>query len=123
MKAEFKEGQVLKRYSEAFKREVVRQIEAGELTAGQASRRYGLGEGETIYRWLRTYGIHDHRVRVMRIEKPGEVDRVRQLEKEKRELESALAQAQLKILVLESTIEAASERFGMDVKKNFGTKR
>ena len=53
---------------------------------------------------------------------PNELDKIKQLEKEKRELESALAKAQLTILRLESTIEAADEHFKEDFKKNFGTK-
>lgn len=117
MKASFKEGRVSKRYSEAFKREVVRQIESGELSAGQAKRRYELTGGSTVYKWLERYGSYTHKQRVMRIEKPGEVDRVKQLEKEKQELQAALATAHLKILALESTIEVTEETYGIRAKK------
>lgn len=102
-------GRVIKRYSTAFKLKVVSEIENGELTVKQAQRRYGLGRGATVYNWLRKYGKHYQKAKVVRVEKPGEVDRVKQLEKEKQELESALASAHLKILRLESTLEIIEE--------------
>ena len=45
------------RYSEAFKQEVVRELESGIFeNAAQASRRYGIkGEG-TVKRWAGQYG-------------------------------------------------------------------
>ncbi len=46
-----------------------------------------------------------------------EVSRIKQLEKEKKELESALAQAHLKLLAYESLIEVAEENLGIDIKK------
>lgn len=103
------EQQIIKRYSTAFKRKVVSEIEGGELTVKQAQRRYGLSEGSLVYGWLKRYGKHYLEAKVVRIEEPGEVARVKQLEKEKQELESALAAAHLKILRLESTIEVIEE--------------
>lgn len=100
---------VVKRYSTAFKQKVVSEIEGGELTVTQAKRRYDLGKGSTVYDWLKRYGKHYQKAKVVRVEKPGEVDRVKQLESEKQELESALAAAHLKILRLESTVEVLEE--------------
>lgn len=100
---------IVKRYSSAFKQKVVSEIEGGELTVTQAQRRYGLGEGSTVYNWLKKYGKHYQKAKVVRVERLGEVDRVKQLEKEKQELESALASAHLKILRLESTVEVLEE--------------
>lgn len=103
------EAKVVKQYSTAFKRKVVSEIEDGELTVTQARKRYGVGEGSTLYRWLKQYGKHYQQAKVVRVKDPNEVDRVRQLEKEKQELESALAAAHLKILRLESTLEVVQE--------------
>jgi hypothetical protein len=41
----------------------------------------------------------------MRIEMPDERNRIKELEMEKRALESVLAQAHMKIILLESTVE------------------
>ena len=100
---------VVKRYSTAFKQKVISEIEAGELTIEQARRRYSLGGRSTVYRWLKQYGKHYQKTMVVRVERPEEVDRVKKLEAEKQELESALAAAHLKILRLESTVEVIEE--------------
>jgi hypothetical protein len=54
----------------------------------------------------------------MRIEMPDERDRIKELEREKRALESALAKAHMKILFLESTVEALEEESGQRAKKS-----
>jgi transposase-like protein len=115
-----------KRYSTAFKRKVVREVESGELTVANARRLYDIGGGSTIYNWLDEFGrtdsktvyvhTHDEDDPMSKLEEEN-----KRLREEKQALESALAQAHLKQLALESTIEVASEHFGTDVKKNFGT--
>lgn len=111
---------IVKQYSTAFKQKVVSEVEGGELTVAQAQRRYGLGRGSTVYNWLHQYGKHYKKAKVVRVEKPGEVDRMRKLEREKQELESALAAAHLKILRLESTVEVLEEMSDPPGKKKSG---
>ncbi|MDI6802456.1 MAG: hypothetical protein QME58_01255 [Bacteroidota bacterium] len=50
-----------------------------------------------------------------------EKDKIKELERQKRELESALAQAQLKIITLESTIEVLEEKADTKLKKRTDT--
>lgn len=108
---------VVKRYSMAFKKQVVSEVESGELTVKQAQRRYDLGRGSTVYDWLRKYGKHYKQQTVIRVERPEDVDRLKELENEKQELESALAAAHLKILRLESTVEVLEEMSDTPAKK------
>lgn len=112
-----------KTYSQAFKRAVVDEIVSGTLSVTAAHRRYKIGSRETIYNWLRAFGHHDQIGDVIHVKRREEVDQVRKLEQEKQELESALAQAQMKIIGLEALIEVAGERYGTDLKKSFDTKR
>ena len=108
------------RYSSAFKQKVISEIEDGLYTVGEAQRVYGVSD-VSIYVWLKKFG-KDHLInRTVRIEMRGEADRIKELEKEKQRLEAALAQAHLKILALESTIESAEELFKIDIKKKSGT--
>jgi transposase-like protein len=108
------------RYSSAFKQKIVTEFEEGVYTVAEAERIYGVTRA-TIYEWLRRYG-KDHLInRTVRVEMRGEADRIKKLEKEKQKLEAALAQAHLKILALESTIESAEELFKVDLKKKSGT--
>ena len=50
----------------------------------------------------------------------NESDRIKQLEKEKRELETALAKTQVRVVVLESVIDAAEQELKIDIKKKSG---
>jgi transposase len=112
----------IKQYSLAFKQMVVSQIERGKFTIGDAKRTYDIGGYATIPNWLKKFG-KDHLLnKVVRIEMKGEKDRIKELERQKRELESALAQEHLKNICLESLIESVEEHYQIDVKKNFGDK-
>lgn len=113
---------VVRRYSFAFKQKVISEIETGKLTIYQAKKLYDISGNETIQKWIKSFGKNHLLGKVVYIQMTNELDKIKQLEREKKELESALAQAQLTILRLESTIEAANEHFNEDLKKNFDTK-
>jgi transposase-like protein len=116
-------GRGFVRYSEAFKLHVVSEIDSGHLTIYGARRRYGIRGGETVQKWLRSYG-KDHLLgKVVRVERPEEKDRIKELEAKVRELESTLAQSQVKLFAYESLIEVAEEHYDADFKKNFGAKQ
>ena len=116
-------GRSFFRYSEPFKLHVVTEIESGQLTIGSARRRYGIKGGETIQKWLRRYGKNHLLGKVVRVERPEEKDRIKELEAKVRELESALAQSQVKLFAYESLVDVAEEHYGADFKKNFGARR
>jgi transposase-like protein len=86
------------RYSEAFKLQVLRQIEEGKYTtASEAARVYGIGgKGNIIGYWARKYGKTHLLGKVVRVETAEEVDEGQELRKRVRELEKALADAHLK---------------------------
>ena len=44
------------RYSEAFKMQVVRELEAGGINVDQMRRKYGVGGCGTIAKWISQYG-------------------------------------------------------------------
>ena len=117
------EGRTFLRYSESFKLHVVSEIESGQVTIGGARRRYGISGGETIQKWLRRYGKNHLLGKVVRVEKPEEKDRIKELEAKIRELESVLAQSQVKLFAYESLIDVAEKHYGADFKKNFGAKQ
>ncbi|MGE5353582.1 MAG: transposase [Acidobacteriota bacterium] len=112
---------VIIRYSQAFMVKVIGEIEQGQLTVPEAMRLYGIKGSDTIPRWMKKLGKNHLLNRMVRVEVMGEAHRIKELEKEKRELESALAQAQLKIIGLEKLIEIASRESGQDLKKNSAT--
>ena len=110
------------RYSLAFKQKVVSEIESGQLTVADAKRIYDIPHSNTIYRWIRQLGKNHLIKKVIRVEMKDEKDKLKELERKNRELESALAQSHLKNIALESVIESLEELYQIDAKKKFGTK-
>ena len=109
------------RYSPAFQRKVVEEIENGKFTVGEIRRIYDIKGSDTIERWLKKLGRSHLLSRVIRIEMKDEKDKLKELERQKRELESALAQAHLKILSLETMIDIAEDQFDIKIKKKSDT--
>ncbi len=112
------EQKITKLYSLSFKQKVISEIESGKLTRSQARKLYGISGGSTINSWLNKLGKLHLLNKVVRIELKDEVSKLKQLEKEKKELESALANAHLKLITYETLIEVAEAELGVDLKKN-----
>lgn len=105
------------RYSEAFRQKVVSEIENGKLTVSEAQKLYDIRGGETIQSWIKKLGKSHLLNKVVHIQMRDEMDKIKELEKQKRELESALAQAHLKIITLESSVKVLEEKSGVKLKK------
>jgi transposase len=111
----------LKRYSEAFKTQVIAEVESGQSLTG-AARKYGIGASASIGRWLKDRGKNHLVPKVVRVETVNEPDRIKAILAEKQRLESALAQSQLKVMALEEVIKIAEENYHVDFKKKSGPK-
>lgn len=84
------------RYSEAFKLQVIRELEDGRFRSPfEAGRAYGVKGGGTVAYWLRRYGKNRLLGKVVRVETPKEVNEAKELRKRVRELEKALADAHI----------------------------
>jgi transposase len=113
------------RYSEAFKLEVVKRYEESSLTKQEIRKLYGIQGSATLDHWLVKYGKESLLNRIIRVEKPDERKRLKELEAENQKLKNALAQAHIKQVTSESFLEVVSEMMGMSVeelKKKFGEK-
>ena len=110
------------RYSEAFKKEVVRELELGQFKdPAQASRHYGIRGQDTVKRWARQYGREGILKPLIRVQKKDEVDEVKRLQEHIAQLESALADAHIKNLIEETYLQIACGRLNEPVdefKKN-----
>lgn len=101
-------------YSEAFKQNVVRAIEAGEFdNCNQAKQRYGLGCG-TVEGWVRKYGKNHLIGKVIRVESPGEKDELKRLRKRVAQLESTLADATIDLAIERAYTDMLAERAGVE---------
>jgi transposase-like protein len=100
------------RYSEAFKREVVRELEDGGLTFTVMAMKYGIKGRMTVAHWVRKYG-NGSRGKVIRVEKPGEINELKRLTERVRSLESALADANIDAALERAYTRLALERAGI----------
>ena len=108
---------VYKRYSEAFRIQVVREYEQGEYSIKALHRRYGVNQG-TLKKWIQKYSTQGLKYKLMKIQTPEEQDRLKELEAENARLKMLVADLQLDKVMLESTITVIQREYGIDVKKN-----
>jgi len=110
------------RYSSAFKSKVVSEIDRGKHIILSARRMYDIKGKGTVEKWIRQLGKNHLIGKVVRVETADERSKLKQLEEDKRMLESALANEHLRVLALESIIDIASRTLDVDIKKKYGTK-
>lgn len=103
------------RYSEAFKLQVVRELEQGRYeNATTAGRTYGVNGHGTVAKWVRRFG-KDHLLgKLVRVMKADEESEVKTLRKRVRELERALADAHIDLKLEAAYVELACEAAGME---------
>jgi transposase len=99
------------RYSEAFKMEVVRELESSGEPFDRVRRKYGLAEG-TVQHWVRKYG-NGSRGKVIRVQKPEEIDENKRLRERVRRLETALADANVDVALERAYTRLACQRAGI----------
>ncbi len=120
--------EVTVRYSEAFKLQVLRELEEGKLESHEQARRvYGIGGNATISKWIQKYGKTSLMRKVVRVEKPGERSEIEQLRKRVRDLEKALADAHIDKKLEEAYTRLACDAAGIEdveaFKKKHGGRR
>lgn len=107
-------GRDVIRYSEAFKHQVVLELERGEIaTQSEARARYGIRGSSTISRWLRTYGKAHLLSRVIRVEKPDERTQMEALKARIAELEHALVDSKVQEALSKAYFEIVCEQHGV----------
>ena len=109
------------RYSEAFKMEVVRELESSGLAFGEVRRKYGIRGAWTVQYWVRKYG-NGTRGKVIRVQKPEEIDELKQLKGRIRLLEIALANSNVELVVERAYTRLACERAGITDLEEFKKK-
>lgn len=111
----------IKRYSLAFKQQVIREYEAG-ASVNSLRHKYAIGSTGTIKAWIKKYGRLGYRSEVIRIQSIEDQAEVQAMKVRIQELEAALAQEALEKHMLNTTLEVASKALEIDLKKNFGKK-
>jgi transposase len=102
------------RYSEAFKQQVVNELESGRFgSPHEASQAYGVDSG-SVKRWARQYGKGHLLRKVVRVEKQGEPGEIKRLKERIRSLEAALADKVMDQALDQAFFEILCERTGIE---------
>jgi transposase-like protein len=99
------------RYSQAFKMQVVRELEDEGLSFSAMKRKYG-ASAATVQRWTLKYG-NGTRGKVVRVQRPEERNQLEELKKRVRLLESALADAHVDLSLERAYTRLACQRAGI----------
>jgi len=115
-------------YSEAFKMQVLRELEEGRFgSPEQARRTYGIRGCGTLQSWMRKYGKQHLLSKVVRVETPKEINELQLLRKRVRHLEKGLADAHLDLKLEQAYVRLACQVAGIEdveaFKKKSGGKR
>jgi len=108
---------VYKRYSEAFRIQVVREYEQDGISLNKLRQRYGMTT-TTLQKWIKKYSTQGLRYELMTIQTPEERNRLKELEAENARLKALVADLSLEKAILESTVAVIERDYGIDVKKN-----
>jgi len=109
-----------RKFSEEFKRSIVKDFESGKYSVLQLEKLYKIDHA-LIYRWIYIYStFNDKSARIIEM-KESSTKKIKELEDKIKELERAVGQKQLYIDYLEKMTEIAKEELGIDIKKNFNT--
>lgn len=99
-------------YSQAFKLQVVREVERGELNYDQADRKYGIQGNTTVACWMRKYGSLEWKQLPTVTNKKTPEQRIK-------ELEQLLAKEKEKVHVLNTAIDIADQMLKTNIRKKY----
>ena len=106
-----------KKYSEAFKKKIVREYEKGMMNKDQLKARYGIAGKSVVLQWCRKYGKFDYQSRTVngRPMKDPQKMRIKELEKK-------LKAAEQKLKVYDKLIEVTNRELDQDILKKIEAK-
>jgi len=107
-------------YSEAFKIQIVGELERELAPVEQVRRKYGIGVG-VIQGWLAKYG-HGIRGKIIRVQTPREIDELKKLKQRVKLLEKALADANVELALEKAYTQLACEQAGVQDVEEFKKK-
>jgi transposase len=112
------EQRIIYRYSTAFKRQVVDDLESGRFaTIAVAREHYGIAGKATINCWIKRFGRNELLHKVVRVEKPNEKDQISELKQQVRKLHQLLGEKEAAMALADEFLIMACEELGIDVEE------
>ena len=114
------------RYSQGFKIQCVREVEAGKACACAVGRKYKIKGPGTVMRWVRQLGSGRYG-KIIRVERAHEVNETGQLRSELRRVKEALADTHMELALEQAFLALACEELDQSLegfkKKHAGGRR
>ena len=110
-----------RKFSESFKKQVVKEYESGQFSVYALSQLYGIAK-QNIYQWIYKYSIFNKKGYRIVEDHQSASKRVKELEVRIKELEATLGRKQIRLEFLEKLLELASEELQVDIKKNYSSR-
>lgn len=104
-------------FSESARKAIVSEIDEG-LSKAEAGRKYEVSQ-TAIYSWLRKYSKTYQATLKVRVEHESDSEKNKALKAELSKAYEALGRSQAENMLLQKTLQLASEHFEMDLKKTF----
>jgi len=112
---------VKKVYSEDWKREKIRLLEAGELRAVDLARLYGLATS-SVYRWRKLYG-KESPIETVVMEQDSDYLKCLSMQKQIDKQHSTIGKMHIQIDYLKTVIAQINKLYNIDAEKKFGLTR
>jgi len=107
----YKNDQVTRRYSEAFKLKILSELSTGKYSKRTLSRLYGIPTS-TMNEWIKKYDRKDLMNTRIMVEDHDEISRLKTLQKEIEQLKKLLLKKDLELLANDSYLEVVAEQLG-----------
>ena len=120
MKANLKTLKKQRKYSEEFKRTIVKDFESGLFSVSQLEKLHGMSNVK-IYNWIYKFSTFNEKGSRIIEMKDSSTEKLKELQLRITELEGIVGRKQISIDYLEKMIDMAKDEFDIDIKKNSNT--
>lgn len=108
----------LRRFSEEFKKQKVREIQSKSTTICEVCREYEVAN-TNVRKWIAKYSINYQKGIVTIVESESDTKKLIELQKRIAELERLVGQKQIQLEFKDKMIELAEHYYQIDIKKKF----
>ena len=120
MKAEIRKIRRTRRFSETFKRQLVKEFEKGLFSVSELCALHQLANS-LMYRWIYKYSEKSKQNQQIIDVKESSEYKLKELTDRIKELERMVGNKQIEIEYLNKMMDIAKDQLGIDIKKNFNT--
>lgn len=122
MKPRVRKVKKYRKYSEEFKRYIVKQFESGRSSTRELSVENNISQ-YLIYKWIYKFSTFNKKGYRIVEHSTSKTKKLKKLESENQALKALIGEKQIKIEYLEKLIQLAESELNVDIKKNSYTQQ